>query len=1099
MNWLTFLKQSVLFYRRQYLGIFLGTALAAAVLTGALLAGDSVKQSLIGLVDLRLGKIQYALTLEERFFSVDLAQGLESELGTNVAPVLRMAGIAVENETGLRLNNVQVLGVDSRFWQLGQNQEPVITMDAGQAVLNAPLARRLNLNPGQELVLLIEQPEYMPGDTPFSSRQNATVALHLTVKAVAGDERLGRFSLANNQVSPLSVFLPLETLQSKLKMKARANLLLVSERKLLPLKIEELDRAIKARITLSDFGAELKEQRDNTYFDLVSRRIFIEPALERAALSLEFPARPILTYFVNSMGFEGKTCPYSFVSAPGIPLSGRELKADEIVISRWLAQDLGAKSGDKIELKYYIPGRLNTLEEHSASFTIQSIIEIKPTLGMQSLMPDFPGLAEVKNCRDWHPGIEIDLTRIRKKDEAYWNTFGGTPKAFLNLEAAQKLWQNRFGRLTALRFSSRLAARQQIERQLLGKLDPKAFGFVFQPVKKLGLESAGSGVDFGGLFLGLSLFIIVSALVLSSMLNIFHRQSRLTETGILKAVGTPIAVIQRLAVGEGAVITLLAACFGGLLGILYTRFLILGLDTIWQQAVGQLSLQFMMDPWTLLKGFALSFLTSLVSLWLPLRRYAGKSVIALQSQTLQYNPPLSPGRPVLSAAAAGFCLVLSGLFIYLSSLMPEFSTEFFFFIGFCTLCALLFFLSTLFTLAGRKKSKPNLSLLTVGLKNAARRKSRSLLTVSLLGVGIFCVIVVGANQQELPATWTDRSSGTGGFAFFGETTLPLLENLNDPKVKKRLHLDENSLAGVSFVQIKVRAGDDASCLNLNKAARPRLLGVDAVEFAGRKAFSFQTMLPGLRNENPWLNLEDEMGEGIIPAVADQTIIVWGLNKKIGDELELTDELGKGIKLKLIGGLKNSVFQGSILISEKQFVKHFPSTSGYNIFLVEAISQNLDPAGQTLSSSLKAYGLELVSAGKRLAQFQVVENTYLSMFLLLGGLALVLGTAGLGVIILRNTAESRNQYALLQALGFSRKSVTLLIFYEHIFLLLAAITGGALSAGLALIPQFARADLSMPFTYLGILLLGLFLSGTLWLYLGAKQALKGDLLDALRTE
>ena len=54
-----------------------------------------------------------------------------------------------------------------------------------------------------------------------------------------------------------------------------------------------------------------------------------------------------------------------------------------------------------------------------------------------------------------------------------------------------------------------------------------------------------------------------------------------------------------------------------------------------------------------------------------------------------------------------------------------------------------------------------------------------------------------------------------------------------------------------------------------------------------------------------------------------------------------------------------------------------------------------------------------STGARLAAFQEVQNTYLSIFQLLGGLGLLLGTVGLGMVVLRNALERRSELAELR--------------------------------------------------------------------------------------
>ena len=141
------------------------------------------------------------------------------------------------------------------------------------------------------------------------------------------------------------------------------------------------------------------------------------------------------------------------------------LRDDEVIINSWLADDLGAKVGDELTLEYFVVADQRKLKEESRSFRIS---EIKPLESPDtSWTPPFPGVSEAENCRDWDPGIFIDTSRIRPKDEDYWDKFRGTPKAFISLKAGQEMWQNRFGDLTAIRYPARSAA--ELERVLAGE------------------------------------------------------------------------------------------------------------------------------------------------------------------------------------------------------------------------------------------------------------------------------------------------------------------------------------------------------------------------------------------------------------------------------------------------------------------------------------------------------------------------------------------------------------------------------------------------------------------------------------------------------
>ena len=124
MNIGRLLQQNLGYFWRTHLGVVLGAAVATAVLTGALLVGDSVRYSLRQIAQSRLGDTQIALVGQNRFFRTELAEEMGRELKVEVAPVLQLSGMIVNNANQLRRNRVQVLGVDGRFWRIGNCGNP---------------------------------------------------------------------------------------------------------------------------------------------------------------------------------------------------------------------------------------------------------------------------------------------------------------------------------------------------------------------------------------------------------------------------------------------------------------------------------------------------------------------------------------------------------------------------------------------------------------------------------------------------------------------------------------------------------------------------------------------------------------------------------------------------------------------------------------------------------------------------------------------------------------------------------------------------------------------------------------------------------------
>src|SRR5690606_37050669 len=112
-----------------------------------------------------------------------------------------------------------------------------------------------------------------------------------------------------------------------------------------------------------------------------------------------------------------------------------------------------------------------------------------------------------------------DLQQLDDRDQKYWEEHQGTPKAFVRLATGQDLWRNRFGTLTAIRTSKERG--QQLERDLLPSIDPKRLNLSFQDLRGPALAAGVPATDFGSLYLGLSFFLILAALLLAAMMFAF--------------------------------------------------------------------------------------------------------------------------------------------------------------------------------------------------------------------------------------------------------------------------------------------------------------------------------------------------------------------------------------------------------------------------------------------------------------------------------------------------------------------------------------------------------------------------------------------------
>jgi len=192
-------------------------------------------------------------------------------------------------------------------------------------------------------------------------------------------------------------------------------------------------------------------------------------------------------------------------------------------------------------------------------------------------------------------------------------------------------------------------------------------------------------------------------------------------------------------------------------------------------------------------------------------------------------------------------------------------------------------------------------------------------------------------------------------------------------------------------------------------------------------------------------------------------------------------------------------QGNLIIDEAEFVKRFPGESGHRMFLIDAPSNSVAQVSATLSRALQDAGLELTPAVQRLNAFNAVQNTYLGTFQVLGGLGLLLGSAGLGVVVLRNVLERRGELGLLAAVGFRRRELQRLVLSEHGVLLGLGLGLGIIAAAVAVLPAILSPAAQLPFRSLALTLGAVCANGLLWTLVATRYALRGNLLAALRNE
>ena len=1110
-TWSLVLK-SFRFYARSHIGTLMGVAVGTMVLVGALLVGESVRGSLHDMAAARLGRVELALPSNDRLFRAEMADQLQANLDINTTALLQLPGTAKRPSGENRANNVVVMGVNEAFWKLALKPPEFVRIPEDSIVLNERLANQLDVKKGNMVNLRVHNPSQLSRDAPMAPIEDSTASLaQLEVLAIVSDAEFGRFSLQASQVPPYNAFVSLDQLQEAIEKPAMANLMLVGQAQA-PAKSPTLGQAQAALARhwqLADAQAQLLQLPDGKGIELRSPRVFLDPPLAKAATGLSTNATEVLTYFVNKIQLGDKSTPYSMVTALA------DFEPDSVWLNQWSADDLQAKVGDEVELSYYTVGTMRQLEERSGKFKVGGVIAMDDPRSDITLMPDFPGMTDSADCADWDTGFPMDLDAIRDKDEEYWDTYKGTPKAYISLDTGKEIWSNRFGNLTAVRYPQNgRAALDKLAQELLGKLKPTDTGLTFQPARAQASSSVTNAMDFGQLFMSFSFFLIAAAVMLISLLFQFTMEKRTRETGTLLAVGIPARRVRRMLLLEGGLIAIAGCIVGGGGGSLFARAMLSALSTNWKDAVASATLTYHSNGTAWATGASMGFFVALGTIWWALRKLkkqTARELLVGGSQEI-LGTRKSTKRTSIIAVVLFLCAIGSvGAAVASGS---QISPNSFFIAGALLLLSGLAFTSVRLTALARTKALSHadgLSLSGLGQRNAARRRRRSMATVGMLACGSFMIGSIGVFQKDANVDANIPTSGTGGFELMGEASIAVIHDMNNAANREDFYsIDEDIIKNVNFVPFRLRDGDQANCLNLNLAQEPRLLGVRPEMLIGK--FTFIDTLDGLKTgNNPWSILETarqtlNLSDDIVPVIADQSVMMWALSggdpmksKKLGDTLGYTDEHGNTFRVKFVGQLADSILQGNLIIPESDFIKRFPSQSGYRVFLIDGPEAKIKEISDELNNAMEDHGFEWVRTTQRLGELNAVQNTYLKTFQVLGGLGLLLGSLGLGVVVMRNVEERKSELALLRAIGFEKNSIKQFVLVEYISLLIGGLLIGTIAAGLAVLPAMLSPTADVPYTLLGLTLGGVLLLAGLWTWTATTLSLCGNLLDGLRRD
>ena len=1169
-----------------------GVAAATAVLVGALLVGDSVRESLRRQTLERLGEIDEVL-VTDRFFRAELVDELAASdefrrYFDQASPAILFPHGTVEAkiETGTsRSSSVLIVGCDESFWGFGgraseDRVRPKQLPGEDEIVVNKALADDLNTTTGSEITIRLPSGNQVPADSPLANKTDRIRSIPgLEVVDVIPARGLGRFSLRSSQSVPLVAFVSIATLQDALDQEGKINSILTSvnfNSSSRSAKAEAMSRAASTSLAIAfrpafeDYGlsvkrvtrafenAEGKTETIYDYFTITSDRMIIAPEAEAAARVAFEPLRGqgVMTYLANTIGKEQSPHPsplpegegeergpisYSMVSGidvsdefrlldlEGLPIGA--LAEDEIVLNRWSAEDQSLKVGDTVRVAYFEPETTHgKAQEASAEFAVKAITPLTapsqpyrrrrpaeydepPTLANDpDLTPEVEGVTDQDTIRNWDAPFLVDYDLVRSQDDDYWGNHRTTPKAFVSLATAERLWGSRFGRVTSFRIpSTQDTTEESLKQAFLDEVasSGESLGLSFIPVKRQQLAASAGTTPFDGLFLGLSFFIIAAALLLVLLLFRLGVEQRADEVGTLLAVGLRRKKASRLLVAEGGLVAAVGGIVGVVVGVGYAWLMLAGLRTWWVGAITTPFLEFHWTTKSLAIGYVAGVVVSVLTIMWSFRRMKNISVRRLLAgDATAADDVLYKSQRWLTITSVVVVVIAIGLAVVAVGLGGMAQAAAFLGSGALLLTGLLLLIWTRLKSGGGRGDDTfagGWALTNLALRNAARNPGRSVTTIGLMATASF--LIVGLSSFRLAPS----DAGAGGFDLVAQSSQAIFEDLNTQAGRQELLADQaNVLAGGLAFAFRFKPGDDASCNNLYRSSQPRVISIGSQfvqHFDPADVERFRWMKTEARSaeekQNPWRLLAKQEDEHI-PVIIDMNTAMYSLKPpvSVGSKFTLTYDDNNSVSFHVVGLLENSVLQGSLLIDERAFEKTFEEVSGYRYFLIQSPPGKSHEVTELLEDRLSDQGFDAMQTSQVLEQLFAVQNTYLSTFQTLGALGLLLGTFGLAAVQTRNVLERRGELALLRATGFRRRRLARMVMLENALLLISGLATGTIAAALAVLPHKFTGEASIPTELLrdlSLMLLAVLVVGLVSSIVSVRASLRVPVLAALRGE
>ena len=635
-------------------------------------------------------------------------------------------------------------------------------------------------------------------------------------------------------------------------------------------------------------------------------------------------------------------------------------------------------------------------------------------------------------------------------------------------------------------------------------------GVEVDPVKRDVLDQAEEqGDSFRELFIAIGSFAVMAGILLLVNIFVMLAEERKSELGMLRAVGLKRRDLVRIFVIEGFLYAVAAAILGALLGIGVGRVIIVVTSGIFA-SFGDLTLTFSAPANSIITGGLIGFVISMATIVLTSFRSSRLNIIRAIRDLPE--PTAKRRRPVLMVLQAVACLgfaalsamaiadkdsvgglafpALAGLFagMVLARFLPRrvvvsavallvlgwalFAFEFVdfaagdintFIVQGVVLTASAVALvgqnqETVGALVRRLGGNGSL-VARIGLAYPLARRFRTSMTLAMYSLVIFTLVFISVLSHIL-GSLTDQTVADEGGGYDILASVSPTNPLDDGELEAVDGVADVGTMLVGGAQFKRPFDEEFS---------PWGLGGVTQDFVDGGP-------PALRYWDTAYDSEEEVWQALFDdpslMIADAFFLQGGggppeQNVVVGDVVEIRDPTTGETTERTVAAIADAGQTITAWVSDESAQEALAAVAPVRRYI--AVEDGADPTDVALrlQGSFIANGLSADSFVD-LARDQTRANT--QFFRLMQGfmaLGLVVGIAGLGVIMVRAVRERRREVGMLRSLGFSRGKVRSAFLLESGFVALEGIVVGT---ALSLITSYQLVsqsdffgDIRVPFT------------------------------------